>query len=144
MFYVALVKWNTILDRGQGSNTNHLKIILETLSINWERQCTTTELLHLLRRTVCGIRELKQTDAAAANLKISIQKDSRPSESSRPLTSITLNFNGDLHVDRRRVSLLKLPIVKCYGVEIIIRFYTVDDVIRIEIKHIFGMITSYW
>ena len=54
-------------------------------------------------------RELKQTDAAAANLKISIQKDSRPSESSRPLTSITLNLNGDLHVDRRRVSLLKLP-----------------------------------
>ena len=55
-------------------------------------------------------RELKQTGAAAANLKISIQKDSRPSESSRPLTSITLNLNGDLHVDRRRVSLLKLPI----------------------------------
>ena len=54
-------------------------------------------------------RELKQTDAAAANLQISIQKDSRPSEFSRPLTSITLNLNRDLPVDRRRVSLLKLP-----------------------------------
>ena len=56
------------------------------------------------------IRELKQTDAAAANLQISIQKDSRPSEFSRPLTSITLNLNGNLPVDLRRVSLLKLPI----------------------------------
>ena len=56
------------------------------------------------------IRELKQTDAAAANLQISIQKDSRPSEFSRPLTAITLNLNGNLPVDRRRVSLLKLPI----------------------------------
>ena len=54
-------------------------------------------------------RELKQTDAAAANLQISIQKNSRPSEFSRPLTSITLNLNRDLPVDRRRVSLLKLP-----------------------------------
>ena len=42
--------------------------------------------------------------------KIPIQKDSRPSEFSRPLTSITLNLNGDLPVDlRRHVSLLKLP-----------------------------------
>ena len=55
------------------------------------------------------ISELKQTDAAAANLQISIQKDSRPSEFSRPLTSITLNLNGNLPVDRGRVSLLKLP-----------------------------------
>ena len=39
-------------------------------------------------------RELKQTDAAAAILQISIQKDSRPNEFSRPLTSITLNLNG--------------------------------------------------
>ena len=40
-------------------------------------------------------RELKQTDAAAAaNLQISIEKDSMPSEFSRPLTSITLNLNG--------------------------------------------------
>ena len=54
-------------------------------------------------------RELKQTDAAAANLQISIQKDSRSSEFSRPLTSITLNLNGDLPVDRPGVSLLKLP-----------------------------------
>ena len=54
-------------------------------------------------------RELKQTDVAAANLQIPIQKDSRPSEFSRPLISITLNLNGDLPVDRRRVSLLKLP-----------------------------------
>ena len=30
----------------------------------------------------------------AADLQISIQKDSRPSEFSRPLTSITLNLNG--------------------------------------------------
>ena len=42
-------------------------------------------------------------------LQISIQKDSRPSEFSRPLTSITLNLNGDLPVDCRRVSLLELP-----------------------------------
>ena len=54
-------------------------------------------------------RELKQTDAAAANLQISIQKDSRPSEFNRPLTSITLNLKRDFPVDRRRVSLLKLP-----------------------------------
>ena len=55
-------------------------------------------------------RELKQTDTAAANLQISIQKDSRPSEFSRPLASITLNLNGDLPVDRRcHVSFLKLP-----------------------------------
>ena len=39
-------------------------------------------------------RELKQTDTAASNLQISIQKDSRPSEFSQPLTSITLNLNG--------------------------------------------------
>ena len=57
-------------------------------------------------------RELKQTDAAAANLQISIQKDSRPSEFSRPLTSITLNLNGDLPVDRCHVSLLKLPNIR--------------------------------
>ena len=54
-------------------------------------------------------RELKQTDTAATNLQFSIQKDSKLSEFSRPLTAITLNLNGDLHVDRRRVSLLKLP-----------------------------------
>ena len=54
-------------------------------------------------------RDLKQTDAAAANPQISIQKDSRPSEFTRPLTSITLNLNGDLRIDRRRVSLLKFP-----------------------------------
>ena len=36
-------------------------------------------------------KELKQTDAAAAvNQQISIQKDSRPSEFTRPLTSFTL------------------------------------------------------
>ena len=40
-------------------------------------------------------RELKQTDAAAANLQITVQKDSRPSEF-RPLTSITLNLNRDM------------------------------------------------
>ena len=54
-------------------------------------------------------RELKQTDAVAANLQIPIQKDTRPNEFSRPLTSITLNLNRDLPVDRRRVRLLKLP-----------------------------------
>ena len=36
-------------------------------------------------------RELKQIDAAAINKQISIQKDSRPSDFSRPLTLITLN-----------------------------------------------------
>ena len=40
--------------------------------------------------TECNIRELKQTDAAAVNQQISIQKDSRPSEFSRPLTLFTL------------------------------------------------------
>ena len=47
-------------------------------------------------------RELKQTDAAAkreaVNKQISIRKDSRPSEFSRPLTSFTLQLNGDLNV----------------------------------------------
>ena len=57
------------------------------------------------------VRELKQTDAAAANLQISIQKDSRPSEFSRSLTSSTLNLNRNLPDDRHRVSLLKLPVV---------------------------------
>ena len=65
---------------------------------------------HQTKYTV--IRELKQTDAAAANLQISIQKDSRPSEFNRPLTPITLNLNRDLPVDRRRISLLKL-VIKC-------------------------------
>ena len=57
-----------------------------------------------------NIRELKQTDVAGANLQIPIQKDSKPSKFSRPLTFIILNLNGDLPVDRRRVSLFKLPI----------------------------------
>ena len=34
--------------------------------------------------------ELKQTDAAAVSQQISIQKDSRPNEFTRPLTSFTL------------------------------------------------------
>ena len=42
-------------------------------------------------------RELKQTDSAAVNKQISIQKDSRPSEFSRPLTSFTLKLNGNLN-----------------------------------------------
>ena len=46
------------------------------------------------------IRELKQTDAAAKRRRISIQKDSRPSEFTRPLTSFTLKLNGDLNVTR--------------------------------------------
>ena len=63
-----------------------------------------------LLNNVCNYnRELKQTDMAAANLQISIQKNPRPSEFSRPLTSVTLNLNENLPVDRRRVSLLKLP-----------------------------------
>ena len=47
----------------------------------------------------------KQTDEAADNLQISIQKDSRPNEFSRPLKSITLNLNRDLPVDRAPYSL---------------------------------------
>ena len=58
----------------------------------------------------CVIRDLKQTDAAAANLQISVQRDSRPSEFTRPLTSVTLNLNEDLPVDRHHVSLLKFSI----------------------------------
>ena len=60
---------------------------------------------------ICVYRELKQTDAAAANLQISMQKDSRPSEFSRPVTSITLNLNRDLPVDSRRVSCLSSLII---------------------------------
>ena len=37
------------------------------------------------------IRDLKKTDTAAVNKQISVQNDSRPSESTRALTSITLN-----------------------------------------------------
>ena len=59
---------------------------------------------------LANIGDLKQTDAAAGNLQIFIQKDSRPSEFTSPLTSITLNLNGNLSVDRRCVSLLKFPI----------------------------------
>ena len=70
-------------------------------------------------------RDLKQTDAAAAggeaavNKQISIQKDSRSSEFSRPSTSITLRLNGDLNRPPplgRRVSLLKVPV--CSVVEL--------------------------
>ena len=68
------------------------------------------------------IKELKQTDAAAANLQISIQKDSRPSEFSRPLTCSTLNLNGNLPVDRRRVNLLKLPIITIGNCQLLIEF----------------------
>ena len=32
---------------------------------------------------------------------------------------------------------------KCNAIEMTICFHTVDGVIRIEIKHVFGMITSY-
>ena len=35
-------------------------------------------------------KELKQTDAAAVNMQIFIQKHSRPSKFSRPLTPFTL------------------------------------------------------
>ena len=45
-----------------------------------------------------GIRELKQPDSAAVNKYISIQKDSRPSEFTRPLIPFTLELNGDLNV----------------------------------------------
>ena len=34
---------------------NAVKIILETLFINWERQCVKEELLDALCRSVCGI-----------------------------------------------------------------------------------------
>ena len=56
-----------------------------------------------------GITHTRRRDS----LQISIQKDSRPSELSRPLTPITLNLNGNLPVDCRCVSLLKLPIIVC-------------------------------
>ena len=42
------------------------------------------------RRFFRVIRELKQTDTVVVNQQISIQKDSRPSEFTRPLTSFTL------------------------------------------------------
>ena len=50
-----------------------------------------------------GIRELKQTDAAAVNKQLSFQKDSRPREFIWPLQErITIihsfKLNGDLNV----------------------------------------------
>ena len=44
------------------------------------------------------LSKLTSGQQAAVNKQISIQKDSRPSEFSRPLTSITLKLNGDLNV----------------------------------------------
>ena len=64
-------------------------------SLNSQNQCKRTEKRVAL---YCNIRDLKQTDKAAVNKQISIQKDSVPSEFSRPLTSITLKLNGDLNV----------------------------------------------
>ena len=49
------------------------------------KNCLTCEVL-IREKKIIGNRELKQTDAAAVNQQISIQKDSRPSEFSRPLT----------------------------------------------------------
>ena len=83
-----------------------------SLSLGTVRQLVETqgkEILSAFRAVfLIDNRELKQTDAAAANLQISTQKDSRPSEFSRPLTSITLNLNG-LPVDRHHICLRKLP-----------------------------------
>ena len=70
------------------STLNVVKIILETLCINWERQYANRELLDALRRTVCGI-------------------------------------------------------TKCNVIEMTICLHTVNDVSRIKIKCVFGMITSY-
>ena len=61
----------------------------------FEKYVKRANLVFATAATTIDDRELKQTDAAAANLQISIEKDSRPSEFSRPLTSITLNLNGD-------------------------------------------------
>ena len=84
-------------------NTSHF------IPIQWHSKLS---ILDTEQQIYFNIKELKQTDAVAANLQISIQKDSRPSEFKRPLTSITLILNGDLPVDRRRrVSLLKLPVL---------------------------------
>ena len=71
---------------------------------NFTKKCCIASVSKNVRRAAASlqIRELKQTDAAAAILQISIHKDSRPSEFSRPLISITLNLNGDFPVDRRR------------------------------------------
>ena len=61
---------------------------METLRINWERQCAERELLDALRRTLCGIP-------------------------------------------------------KCNVIEMKISFHTVNGVIRIKVKRVFGMVTSY-
>ena len=82
------------------------KTPVKSTLLSRDKDILSRDMIFMSRRS--DIRELKQTDAAAANLHISIQKDSRPSEFSRPLTSI--NLNGDLPLDRR-VSLLKLPIM---------------------------------
>ena len=48
------------------------------------------EVRMFLKRSSSSLGSLRQTDAAAVNQQISIQKDSRPSEFSRPLTLFTL------------------------------------------------------
>ena len=55
-----------------------------------EKICTMVDLFNKAVADGWDIRELKQTDAAAVNQQISIQKDSRPNEFSRPLTLFTL------------------------------------------------------
>ena len=62
-------------------NSGHM----DTRTALWRRVISDTE-----QQIYFNIRELKQTDAAAVNQQISIQKDSRPSELTRPLTSFTL------------------------------------------------------
>ena len=60
---------------------------LHTISFQITRFVSLTD--RLLQAKEAGIRDLKQTDAAV-NKQVSIQKDSRPSESNRLLTSFTL------------------------------------------------------
>ena len=55
-------------------------------------------------QTCSAIRELKQTDAAAVNKQISVKKY---------ITHSLIEWRFEC--DRRRVSLLKLPIVTIYG-----------------------------
>ena len=84
----------------------HLQFDINDISQASHQRCS-----ELATEELSGIRDLKHTDAAAANLQIPFRRTQRPSEFSWPLTSITLNLNGDLIIDRRRVSLLIFPIL---------------------------------
>ena len=60
------------------------------LSISFSHAAHADQVKRDFLQSASNSDKLKQTDAAAVNQQISIQKDSRPSEFSRPLTLFTL------------------------------------------------------